>query len=164
VSTQYPVQSSISATRSVSRRQFLWAGGGAATALMSAVSLEWTRHPGGAGAWIEHIVRKHLPGIALDPTSLQRFVREVLDSTTLDTKHQLFYSTFKTATEWLAFLVPVLGAASEHIERKVLTRYLVGSNFFRIPDPRRETIIYLGDLPACGNPFASLGPAEPLIK
>ena len=164
MSMQYPVQSTVNPSRPLSRRKFLWAGGAAATALMSAVSLEWTRHPGGAGTWVEHIVRRHLQGIVLDEASLQTFVREVLESTMLDTKHQLFYSTFKTATEWLASVVPILGAASEHIERQVLTRYLVGSNFFRIPDPRRATIIYFGDSPACGNPFASLGPAEPLIK
>ena len=163
MSTQFPVQSSVGAAKPLSRRKFLWAGGVAATALMSAISFEWTQHPGGAGAWVEHIVRKHLSGITLDEASLQKFIREVLDSTMLDTKHQLFYSTFRTATEWLSFVVPVLGAASEHIERQVLTRYLLGSNFFSVPDPRRANITYFGDLPACGNPFAALGPAEPLV-
>jgi hypothetical protein len=145
----------------ISRRNFLLAGAGV-SAILAAVAVEWVQHPGGAGKWIEDIVRRNLPGIELDETSLHSFVGEVLASEQLDGKHQWFYSTAMMPTRWLGSIVPVLRQARERIERQVLTRYLIGSNFFRVPDPTRETIFYVGTTIGCGNPFASLGPAEPL--
>jgi hypothetical protein len=41
----------------------------------------------------------------------------------------------------------------ESLERHVLTEFLLGSNFFRTDDPRKETIVYSSAIPACANPF-----------
>ena len=103
--------------------------------------------------WIEQVVRDNLPDIKLDPDSLQAFVKYMRD-------HERLQPTLVRATIFADRFVPWLPAhiskareGLEGVERHVLTEYLIGSNFFRVPDPKRETIVYGGAMIACINPF-----------
>lgn len=134
----------------ISRRTFL-AGSIATAAGASGVAWLYTDR---TSAWIERTVRANLPGIALDEAALRRFVQDVRAS-------QLFaprlsrMTVFAHATlPWVTARVPRARRGLEKLERRVLTEFLLGSNFFQVADPRRTTIIYHGLARVCPNPFA----------
>ncbi len=54
----------------------------------------------------------------------------------------------------------------ELIARRALTFFLVNSNFFQIPDPRQEPIVYVTSTlgAACNNPFANLEPVPTVLS
>jgi hypothetical protein len=99
------------------------------------------------------VVRENLPGIELDPSSLQTFIKDVLANERLQrtaVKATVFADRF---VPWLPANITKARDGLEALERFVLTEYLIGSNFFRVPDPKRETIVYSGRAIACINPF-----------
>lgn len=141
-------------THSIQRRRFLV--GGAAAIASASVGFAWLRGAFSSENWIEHVVRSNLPGIKLDETALQEFVVAM-------SRHDWFApSTHRVAiavdrtVPWIAARVPKVRDGLEKLERRVLTEFLIGSNFFRVPDPRKEEIVYHGPAIACGNPFATL--------
>jgi hypothetical protein len=141
---------------SLSRRRFLLAGAGGAVASLAGGGLLLKRYADSRAVWIEQVVRDNLPGVSLDESSLAAFVRDVLAGDLLE-PHTHRLSVFaQQTTPWLTRQVPRAREGLDKLERRVLTEYLMGSNFFRIPDPKRETIVYVGPSLACGNPFASL--------
>jgi hypothetical protein len=109
----------------------------------------------GREAWIESVLRENLPGIKLDPTSLAKFIEEFA-------QHREFSDDKSNIAVMMDQAVPALTRKLEkadrrvdRMERLVVTEYLMGSNFFRVPDPRQETIFYSGSVgAACANPFA----------
>jgi hypothetical protein len=116
----------------------------------------WNRYTDSRALWIEQVVRGNLPGVSLDERSLPAFVRDVLAGDLLK-PHTHRISVFAQQTApWLTSRVSRAREGLERLERRVLTEYLLGSNFFRVPDPKRETIVYFGSPVACANPFASL--------
>ncbi|MFC4309625.1 hypothetical protein ACFPN2_11090 [Steroidobacter flavus] len=139
------------------RRKLLIAGGGvAALGIFGAAS--WGQLTNYRASWIERVVRENLPGIDLDPASLQTFVKDMLASERMqrrEVKVTVFADRF---VPWLPAHIAKARHGLEGLERYVLTEYLIGSNFFRIPDPKRETIVYSGMIVACRNPFTYSSP------
>lgn len=142
------------APRRMGRRRFLAATGALlATAGSGAAWVAWRGID--REAWIEFVVRKHLPGIELDAESLARFAREFA-------QHFIFDNWRSGVALRLDYIAPRLAHALAKtqnrvalMERLALSEFLMGSNFFRVPDPRRATIVYGGSILACGNPFAT---------
>jgi hypothetical protein len=48
----------------------------------------------------------------------------------------------------------IVAALGQHFRRKMLTRFLLTTDFFQLPDPRAAELHYIGKTVACGNPFA----------
>lgn len=141
-------------THSIQRRRFLV--GGAAAIASASVGFAWLRGAFGSEAWIEHVVRSNLPGIEFDETALSEFVSSMARHDWFaPSSHRVAIAVDRTLP-WVAARVPKVREGLEKLERRVLTEFLIGSNFFRVPDPRAETIVYYGPAIACGNPFVSL--------
>lgn len=136
---------------SVSRRKVLAGAAGAVT--LGVLSVAWRPLKDYRSRWIEQVVRDNLPGINLDPDSLQTFVTYMLSHERLQPKlvrATIFADRF---VPWLPAHVSKAREGLAGVERHVLTEYLIGSNFFRVPDPKQETIVYNGAVIACINPF-----------
>jgi hypothetical protein len=135
------------------RRRLLIAG--SSVAVLGATGAIWiASRLDGRQAWIEAVVREHLPGIQLDSASLAAFAQSFAATRIFaDDKNSLAIK-IDQAVPALAQQVSKVERRTERLKRRVITEYLTGSNFFRIEDPRKETIVYSGPLPACGNPFA----------
>jgi hypothetical protein len=109
----------------------------------------------GREAWIESVLRENLPGIKLDPTSLAKFVNEFAQHREFNDDRSNIAVILDQALPIVTSKVAKADRRVQRMERLVVTEYLMGSNFFRVPDPRQEIIIYSGGLgTACGNPFA----------
>jgi hypothetical protein len=118
-------------------------------------SLAGIRYAGGRAAWIADVVHRNLPGVLIDEASIATFVQDVLASGLLDSDKRRLAILADTTIPALRRLAPARERI-EWLERLVLTEFLVGSNFFRVADPKTQTIVYSGKTPACGNPFATL--------
>ena len=141
-------------THSVQRRRFLI--GGAAALASASVGFAWFRGALGPEQWIEHVVRSNLPGVQFDETALGQFIAAMSQHDWFaPSSHRLAIAVDRTVP-WVAARVPKVRDGLEKLERRVLTEFLIGSNFFRVPNPRTETIVYYGPAIACGNPFVSL--------
>jgi hypothetical protein len=125
--------------------------GAAGAAMVGAIA--WTPLKNYRVSWIEQVVRDNLPGIKLDAGSLQTFVKYMLGHERLQpalVRATIFADRF---VPWLPAHISKAREGLEGVERHVLTEYLIGSNFFRVPDPKRAKIVYGGAVIACANPF-----------
>jgi hypothetical protein len=138
---------------SPARRKLLVASVGVAT--LGAAGAIWvgSRYDG-PHAWIESVLRRHLPGVQLDPESLAKFVAEFAARRELTDRKAQLAMTLDQTIPAITRRVSKAQRRVERLERRVVTEYLLGSNFFRASDPRAEVIVYAGPMPACGNPFA----------
>lgn len=135
------------------RRRLLIAGSGAV--VLGATGVAWVASRlDGRQAWIEAVVREHLAGIRLDPASLATFAQSFAASRIFADHKANLAIQIDQVVPMVAQRVSKVERRTERLERRVLTEYLTGSNFFRVEDPRKETIVYSGPAPACGNPFA----------
>lgn len=135
------------------RRKLLIGGAAAVATLGTFGAASWGRFKNYRAQWIEAVVRSSLPGIDLDAISMKAFVDYMLTSNRLQpavVKATVFADRF---IPWLPARVTKARDGLAGLERLVLTEYLIGSNFFRVADPRRETITYGGPVTACANPF-----------
>lgn len=137
----------------IGRRGFLAATAALVAAAGSgAVWVAW--HGVDREGWIELVVRKHLPNIDLDAVSLGRFTRAFARHYIFDDWRSSVALRLDYAAPRLAHSLATTRRRVSLIERLALSEFLTGSNFFRVPDPQRATIVYGGPVPACGNPFA----------
>jgi hypothetical protein len=106
-------------------------------------------------AWVEAVLRRHLPGIELDPTSLATFVRSFVQRHEFEGAplNQLAVWAYQAAPS-IARRIPQAERRIERLERLAMSEYLLGSNFFRGGGQRPDTVIYGAAPSACGNPFA----------
>jgi hypothetical protein len=135
------------------RRKLLVAGAGGTLALGIFGAVSWDTLGNYRASWVERVIRENLPGIDLDATSLQAFIKDILANERMQrkaVKATVFADRF---VPWLPANIAKARDGLEGLERFVLTEYLIGSNFFRVPDPKRETIVYNGAVIACRNPF-----------
>lgn len=139
----------------LSRRGFLVAGGLCAVGAGVAGTAVWTSFRDSRAAWVEDVIRRNLPGVTIDEASLQTFVSEMVSHDWLQPQmHRL--SVFAQQTvPWVTARIPKARDGLEKLERRVLTEFLIGSNFFRVSDPKQETISYYGQATACPNPFVT---------
>ena len=128
--------------------------GGAAVALTSSGALWLASRANDASQWIEAVVRNHLPGIALDDESLRRFAAELATTAEFSTRKVELALFLDAMSPTLVRVAPEVGAKIAQLERLVLTRYLLGSNFFGVESPHRERIYFGAASSVCGNPFA----------
>jgi hypothetical protein len=137
---------------SLGRRKVLFGAAGAA-ALGVFGAFAWSPVKNYRATWIEQVVRDNLPGINLDPGSLQTFVSYMLGHERMRpplVKATIFADRF---VPWLPAHITKARKGLAGVERHVLTEYLIGSNFFRVREPRHEVITYHGPVIACINPF-----------
>lgn len=139
--------------RSPGRRNLLIASGTLVTAAAGGAAWVGSRLDGNE-AWIEATVRKHLPGVELDPESLQAFVKRFASSRHFREREQSIAILIDQGSSAVARRITKANRRLERLERLVVSEYLSGSNFFYVADPRQETIFHTGPMPACGNPFA----------
>ena len=135
------------------RRKLLIAGAGGTAALAIFGAASWSELTNYRAAWVERVLRENLPGITLDPASLHTFIRDILASERMlrkEVKVTVFADRF---VPWLPAHIAKARNGLEGLERYVLTEYLIGSNFFRVPDPKQVAIVYSGLALACRNPF-----------
>lgn len=141
---------------SARRRKLLIAGAGGALALGIFGAASWGTLGNYRASWVERVIRDNLPGVDLDAASLQVFVQDILASERMQkgvVQATVFADRF---VPWLPASITRAREGLEGLQRFVLTEYLIGSNFFHVPDPKRETIVYGGSVAACRNPFAYL--------
>jgi hypothetical protein len=137
---------------SPNRRKVLVGAAGAATLGIFGAAL-WTPVKNHRASWVEQVLRDSLPGVELEPKSLQSFVSYMLDHERLRpmlVRATIFADRF---VPWLPAHVAKARDGLAGLERHVLTEYLIGSDFFRVSDPKRQTITYYGPMIACSNPF-----------
>ncbi len=121
------------------RRKLLIAGAGGVAVLGIFGAASWEQLTNYRASWVERVVRENLPGIDLDAASLQTFIKDILASERMQrtaVKVTVFADRF---VPWLPAHIAKARNGLEGLERYVLTEYLIGSNFFRVPDPKRET-------------------------
>jgi hypothetical protein len=138
-----------------SRRSFLIAGGAVAAVIGAGIS--GVRFAGSREEWVASVIRDNLPGITIERDSFAKFVEEVIASDALKPVTHRLAVFAEQSVPWVAARIPKVRNGLDRLERRVLTEFLLGSNFFRIPNPKQETIVYYGPAIACGNPFVSFG-------
>ncbi|HWK48774.1 MAG TPA: hypothetical protein VNR40_02755, partial [Steroidobacter sp.] len=119
------------------RRKLLIAGAGGTVALGIFGAASWGQLSSYRATWVERVVRDNLPGIDLDGASLQTFIKDILASERMlrkEVKVTVFADRF---VPWLPAHISKARNGLEGLERYVLTEYLIGSNFFRVPDPKQ---------------------------
>lgn len=141
-------------SHSINRRGFLL--GSSAVLASAGAGWAWFRGAFGTEQWIEDVVRSNLPGVRFDEAALRTFITSMAQHDWFaPSSHRLAIAADRTIP-WIAARVPKVRDGLDKLERRVLTEFLLGSNFFRVSDPRAETIVYGGPAIACGNPFVSL--------
>jgi hypothetical protein len=103
--------------------------------------------------WIRDILHRGLPGYTLEPKGFAQFVDEFFANQRRNTQLRLF-----AAVDGVMDIEPALPAAKANTiaaeERRILTRFLLGSDFFANYPGRSKEITYSGMPAACINPFA----------
>jgi hypothetical protein len=135
---------------STSRRRMLI---GAGAGVLVCATASWSYSERNRARWIEQVIRSNLPGITFDEASLTRFVMETLRSLPMQSTRRRMGIAASSQASWLTRRIRSVEQGMDLTERQVLTSFLMGSNFFRVSEPTRETIVYYGPAPGCGNPF-----------
>jgi hypothetical protein len=95
---------------------------------------------------------------AMDRDAFASFVTDFLrvDQTLMGMRGGLMRAgEFTGLLPRLAGSLPAASAEQvEQFERKLLTQFVLTTNYLQLDDPRTERIDYVGPLDACGNPFA----------
>jgi hypothetical protein len=138
-----------------SRRKFLLMSGAAAGTLAIA---------GGSGAafvfadrfegWIQDVLRRSLPGYELQPNGLAQFMEEYYAKRKDNRTLRLFAATQRLVdAKWA--LPREMASDVDEEERRIVSDFLIGSDFFdNYPDGPKK-ITYRGIAEACGSPFAT---------
>jgi hypothetical protein len=135
------------------RRQMIL--GGATLAVVASAGALWiTLRSHDTSEWIEAVVRRHLPNLRLDPASLTSFAKRLAQDVEFRSMKVALALDLDALAPAVVRIAPEANLKIERLERRVLSGYLLGSNFFRIADPRTETIFCNEPPTACGNPFA----------
>ena len=101
------------------------------------------------GHWLTALIRAHLPGARIPQAAIDAFVAEVTPAFGVRNR---MVGVFRTVLPGQPIPVPSLETKAQRTERDLLSKFMVGSNFFSI-DPERETVEYTGGS-ICANPFA----------
>ncbi len=115
--------------------------------------------------YLRDLLARALPGVRLDPEGVQMFEEEMF-SIRLDTPKDRTLAWGLGPASWVDPIAPQkVRRLREDFDRKALTFFFNGSDFFAYENPREETIGYYGALDACAtNPFAVYEDAdEPVI-
>jgi hypothetical protein len=136
----------------INRRHVLIAGAGVVVASSGGLWLALQARQ--ASDWIEAVVRAHLPRIRLDEQTLNKFAARLASEPTFKSRKLALALDLDGIAPALVRIAPEINRKLASLERLVISEFLLSSNFFRVVDPRRETIVCGERLPVCGNPFA----------
>lgn len=141
--------------RWLTRRQFLWASAGATATVAAGAGAYQGATPWVVRRWAMDVVRDNLPGVALDEASLRQFADDALAN------RELLQPKRRQILVWAACALPAVvrrveGAKRplEILERRVLSEFMIASNFFTVFESKAEPVAYTGRVAACGNVFA----------
>lgn len=136
----------------VTRRQFLL-GGTALGGLIIAgggTFLITDRYEG----WISKILHRYLPGYRLDPHGLARFIDDYNKKQGDALKLRMF-AAVQGVVDAKALLPGGTKTEVDNEARRILSAFLVGSDFFDNYPNGPKTITYSGVPVACSSPFAT---------
>lgn len=140
----------------VSRRQaLLGLGAGAVAAIGGGVYFAAPRR------YLREMLARTLPGVRLDPEGVALFEEEMFSVRLTKPKDKILSWGLGPAS-WVDPLAPQkVRQLREDFDRKALTFFFNGSDFFAYENPREEVIGYYGALDMCAtNPFAVFEDAE----
>jgi hypothetical protein len=129
-------------------------GGAALVTFGSAGALWVVLRSADSSEWIEAVVRKNLPNVRLDEASLSSFAAGMARAAEFRSKKIALAVELDALAPTVVRLAPEVQEKIERLERVVMSEFLIRSNFFRVDDPRTQTIVCGEALPACANPFA----------
>lgn len=118
---------------------------------------------GGAGAfvlsdryrgWIRSTLLRALPGYSLEPEGFERFVDDYNARKPNSTKLRVFAAAERLMDASWA-LPQEMAADVAQEERRIVSDFLLGSDFFRNYPDGPKTIAYSGMPEACSSPFAT---------
>src|SRR5262245_61556853 len=136
------------------RRQFLLMGsalgGLAAFGFASAGYVALDRY----GGWIREILSRSLPGYSFDPDGLALFIDEYNEQQGRSIKYRVFAAA-EGVVDAKAVLPKRQAEDVRRRERRILSDFLVGSDFFENYPGGTKMITYRGKPEACGSPFAT---------
>lgn len=115
--------------------------------------------------YLRDLLARALPGVRLDPEGVALFEEEML-SIRLDAPRDRLLAWGLGPASWVDPVAPEkVRRLREDFDRKALTFFLNGSDFFAYENPREEVIGYYGALDMCAtNPFAVFEDAdEPVV-
>jgi len=144
---------------SLQRRKFLITGGLGALALGTVgagIGARTVLRGSSRAAWIESVIHNNLPGIEIEAASMQTFVDGMLTSNAMQMASVKLAVFADRYAPWLPARIASARDRLERLERRLLTDFLLGSNFFRVADPKQATITWRGPATVCANPFRSL--------
>lgn len=104
--------------------------------------------------WVHEILAHSLPGYELEPEGLALFIDQYSEKKGRSAKLRL-YAAAEGVTEAQWALPQDFAEDVEVEERKILSDFLIGSDFFEGPTDKPKLITFRGLPEACGNPFAT---------
>lgn len=107
--------------------------------------------------YIEGIVRSNLPGVHIEQQGLERYAADKIAEIGDNSAYKKIYAAVRSIGIDVTTLSGRLKEKVDAFEREVVSDFLIRSNFFLVPDPRKERIEYdPGRVVACKSPFAVL--------
>jgi hypothetical protein len=104
--------------------------------------------------WLRFTLARSLPGYSLEPDGFERFVEDYNVRKPDSTKLRIFAAAERlTDANWA--LPGEMAADVEQEERRIVSDFLLGSDFFQNYPDGAKTITYAGMPEACSSPFAT---------
>jgi hypothetical protein len=104
--------------------------------------------------WIRAVLRRSLPGYEVEPEGLDRFVEDY-NARTYDGPAFRTFAAAQNVFNATVILPEDMQSTVEERERRILTDFLLGSDFFDQYPNGTRVITYRGAPEACGSPFAT---------
>jgi len=118
----------------------------------------WRAGAGSPQAAVIKVLQKRLPYLKLDPAGVQRFAQDLVARQAVSgLKLRLLDSVGALYTSLSMTPGSRLDRAVRHHEDRIVTQYLISSDFFTHGADKSRTVNYFGyydPLVACNNPFA----------
>lgn len=108
----------------------------------------------GYRGWLHAILQRWLPGHRIEPKGFERFVADYNVRQAGAYKLRIFAAA-EGVIDAKGLLPGELDARIEEEERRILTYFLIGSDFFDNYPGDSRTITYSGIPDACSSPFAT---------
>ena len=122
-----------------SRRQILIGGSlGTGTAYIGSAD---------ANDFFKAMVHHELPGVKVSDATIRAFAEDI------PIRYRAALRVLSMGCRMVGYGA-IVAALGQHFRRKMLTRFLLTTDFFQLPDPRAAELHYIGKTMACGNPFA----------
>lgn len=138
----------------IGRRAFLLTGSAAGGLLVlgGGAAFVWSDRYRG---WIEATLRRALPGYDLEPTGLARFVEDYNARKEGGGLKLRVFAAAERLVDANWALPAKMASDVEEEERRIVSDFLLGSDFFQTYPNGAKTVTYGGPAEACGSPFAT---------